>query len=174
MRIIGLAGWSGSGKTTLITKLIPRLIARGLRVSTLKHAHHGFDLDQPGKDSFMHRAAGATEVIISSARRWAVLHELREEAEWNLPDLLAKLSPVDLILVEGFKRDRMVPKLEIHRAANGKPLLYPEDPSIVAIACDSALPAPSVPVVDLNDIDAVADVLLKYAAPVSAALQGTS
>jgi molybdopterin-guanine dinucleotide biosynthesis protein B len=172
MRIIGLAGWSGSGKTTLITRLIPRLIARGLRVSTLKHAHHGFDLDQPGKDSFMHRTAGATEVIVSSAKRWAVLHELRDEPEWNLRDLLAKFSAVDLVLVEGFKRDRAVPKLEIHRAANGKPLLYPEDPSIVAIACDSALPAPPVPLVDLNDIEAVADVLLKYAAPVDAALKG--
>jgi len=172
MRIIGLAGWSGSGKTTLITGLIPRLIARGLRVSTLKHAHHGLDLDQPGKDSFMHRAAGATEVIVSSAKRWAVLHELRDEPEWNLRDLLAKLAPVDLVLVEGFKRDRAVPKLEIHRAANGKPLLYPEDPSIVAIACDSALPAPPVPLVDLNDIEAVADVLLTYAAPADAALKG--
>ena len=172
MRIIGLAGWSGSGKTTLITGLIPRLIARGLRVSTLKHAHHGFDLDQPGKDSFMHRAAGATEVIVSSAKRWAVLHELRDEPEWNLRDLLAKFSAVDLVLVEGFKRDRAVPKLEIHRVANGKPLLYPEDPSIVAIACDSALPAPPVPLVDLNDIEAVADVLLKYAAPADAALKG--
>jgi molybdopterin-guanine dinucleotide biosynthesis protein B len=174
MRIIGLAGWSGSGKTTLITKLIPRLNARGVAVSTVKHAHHGFDLDQPGKDSFMHRAAGATEVIVSSARRWAVLHELREEPEWNLPDLLAKLSPVDLILVEGFKRDRAVPKLEIHRVANGKPLLYPEDPSIVAVACDSTLPPPPVPLVDLNDIEAVADVLLKHAAPVNAALRGTA
>jgi len=171
MRIIGLAGWSGSGKTTLITKAIPRLLARGVRVSTIKHAHHGFDLDQPGKDSFMHRAAGATEVIISSARRWAVLHELREEPEWNLPDLLAKLSPVDLILVEGFKRDRMVPKLEIHRVANGKALLQPDDPSIAAIACDSALPATSVPVVDLNDIEAVVDILLKYAAPLDLALK---
>src|SRR5436853_5368755 len=113
MRIIGLAGWSGSGKTTLITKVIPRLNARGLRVSTLKHAHHGFDLDQPGKDSFMHRAAGATEVIISSAKRWAILHELRAaEPEWDLPALLAKMSPVDLVLVEGFKRDPF-PKLEI-------------------------------------------------------------
>src|SRR5262245_39270906 len=105
MRIIGLAGWSGSGKTTLITKLIPRLIARGVKVSTLKHAHHGFDLDQPGKDSFFHRAAGATEVIISSAKRWAILHELREEPEWDLRGLVAKMSPVDLVLVEGFKRD---------------------------------------------------------------------
>jgi molybdopterin-guanine dinucleotide biosynthesis protein B len=172
MRIIGLAGWSGSGKTTLITKAIPRLIARGLRVSTIKHAHHGFDMDQPGKDSFMHRAAGATEVAISSANRWAVLHELRGEPEWNLADLLAKLSPVDIVLVEGFKRDRIVPKLEIYRAANGKPLLHPEDPSIAAIATDGALPAARVPVIDLNDIDAVVDALLKYTVPVTAALRG--
>jgi molybdopterin-guanine dinucleotide biosynthesis protein B len=166
MRIIGLAGWSGSGKTTLITKAIPRLIVRGVRVSTIKHAHHGFDLDQPGKDSFVHRAAGATEVVISSANRWAVLHELRGEPEWNLPDLLAKLSAVDLILVEGFKRDRLVPKLEIYRAANGKPLLFPEDPSIAAIASDVALPTATVPVVDLNDIEAIVDLLLKHAVPV--------
>src|ERR1700730_1434004 len=166
MRIIGLAGWSGSGKTTPITKLIPRLIARGLRVSTLKHAHHGFDLDKPGKDSFMHRESGATEVIISSAKRWAILHELRDEKEWNMGDLVAKMSPVDLVLVEGFKRDAF-PKLEIHRAANGKPLLHPEDPHIVAVASDGALPAAKVPVVDLNDIEAIADLLLKHAVPVA-------
>ena len=168
MRIIGLAGWSGSGKTTLITKLIPHLLARGLRVSTLKHAHHGFDLDRPGKDSFMHRAAGATEVLISSAKRWAILHELRAEEEWDLGVLVAKMSPVDLVLVEGFKRDAF-PKLEIHRTVNGKPLLHPEDPHIVAVACDSALPASTVPVVDLNDIDAVADLLLKHAVPIAEA-----
>jgi molybdopterin-guanine dinucleotide biosynthesis adapter protein len=167
MRIIGLAGWSGSGKTTLIKKLIPSLIARGSSVSTLKHAHHGFDLDQPGKDSFFHRAAGATEVIISSARRWAVLHELREEPEWDLPALVAKMSPVDLVLVEGFKRDAF-PKLEIHRAANGKPLIHPDDPHIVAIAADIALPQAKIPVIDLNDVEAIADLLLKYAAPVAA------
>lgn len=171
MRIIGLAGWSGSGKTTLITKAIPRLIARGVRVSTIKHAHHGFDLDTPGKDSFMHRAAGATEVVISSANRWAILHELRGAPEWNLVDLLAKLSDVDLILVEGFKRDRLVPKLEIYRAANGKPLLFPEDPSIAAIASDGALPQAAVPVVDLNDIEAVVDMLLKCAVTIDAALR---
>jgi molybdopterin-guanine dinucleotide biosynthesis adapter protein len=168
MRIIGLAGWSGSGKTTLITKVVPRLIARGQRVSTLKHAHHGFDLDQPGKDSFMHRAAGATEVVISSAKRFAVLHELRDEPEWDLPDLLQKLSPVDLVLVEGFKRDPF-PKLEIHRRANGKPLIHPEDPQIVAIASDTPLPQAKVPVIDLDDIEAVADVLLKHAAPLQSA-----
>jgi molybdopterin-guanine dinucleotide biosynthesis protein B len=162
MRIIGLAGWSGSGKTTLNTKLIPALRARGLRVSTLKHAHHGFDLDRPGKDSFVHRESGATEVIISSARRWAVLHELRDEPEWNMVDLVAKMSPVDLVLVEGFKRDAF-PKLEIHRAENGKPLLYPDDPHIVAVACDSALPDAKIPVVDLNDIEKIADLLLKHA-----------
>jgi molybdopterin-guanine dinucleotide biosynthesis protein B len=167
MRIIGLAGWSGSGKTTLIKKLIPRLIARGIAVSTLKHAHHGFDLDQPGKDSFFHRTAGATEVIISSAKRWAILHELREQPEWDLAALVGKMSPVDLVLVEGFKRDKF-PKLEIHRIANGKPLLHLEDPHIVAVASDSALPAAQVPVVDLNDIDAIADLLLKHAVPVAA------
>jgi molybdopterin-guanine dinucleotide biosynthesis protein B len=168
MRIIGLAGWSGSGKTTLVTKLIPRLIARGITVSTLKHAHHGFDLDQPGKDSFFHRAAGATEVIISSAKRWAILHELREEPEWDLRALVTKMSPVDLVLVEGFKRDAF-PKLEIHRVANGKPLIHPDDPHIVAIASDTALPQAKIPVVDLNDIEAIADLLLKRAVPLSAA-----
>jgi molybdopterin-guanine dinucleotide biosynthesis adapter protein len=162
MRIIGLAGWSGSGKTTLITKLIPCLLTRGLRVSTLKHAHHGFDLDKPGKDSFVHRIAGATEVIISSAKRWAILHELRDEPEWDMADLVAKMSAVDLVLVEGFKRDAF-PKMEIHRAANGKPLLFPEDSHIVAVACDTALPDVKLPVVDLNNIDAIADLLLKHA-----------
>src|SRR5512142_792632 len=164
MRIIGLAGWSGSGKTTLITRLVPCLTGRGLRVSTLKHAHHGFDLDQPGKDSFFHRTAGATEVIISSAKRFAILHELRDEQEWDLPDLVNKMSPVDLVLVEGYKRDAF-PKLEIHRAANGKPLLHPEDPHIVAIASDIALPAAKVPVIDLDDIEGIADLLLKRAVP---------
>jgi len=175
MRIIGLAGWSGSGKTTLITKLLPHLIARGQRVSTLKHAHHGFDLDQPGKDSFMHRTAGATEVVISSAKRFAVLHELRDEPEWDLPELLTKFAPVDLVLVEGFKRDSF-PKLEIHRAANGKPLIQPDDPHVVAIASDIPLPQAKVPVVGLDDIEAIADVLLQHAAPlhsVAAAMRGT-
>ena len=166
-RIIGLAGWSGSGKTTLVTRLIPRLIARGLKVSTLKHAHHGFDLDQPGKDSFMHRVAGATEVVISSARRWAILHELRGEDEWDLGDLVAKMSPVDLVLVEGYKRDAF-PKLEIYRAGNGKPLLHPDDPHIVAVAADVALPQATVPVVDLDDIEAIADLLQKEAVPLAA------
>jgi molybdopterin-guanine dinucleotide biosynthesis protein B len=168
MRIIGLAGWSGSGKTTLITKAIPRLIARGCRVSTLKHAHHGFDLDQPGKDSFMHRAAGATEVAISSAKRFAILHELRDDPEWDLPALLDKLSPVDLVLVEGFKRDAF-PKIEVHRVANGKPLLHPEDSRIIAIASDQPLPQASVPVVELDDVERIVDLLLQHATPLRAA-----
>jgi len=175
MRIIGLAGWSGSGKTTLITKVIPCLVARGLKVSTLKHAHHGFDLDQPGKDSFMHRAAGATEVAVSSAKRWAILHELREEEEWDLRDLVAKMSLADLVLVEGYKRDAF-PKIEVHRAANGKPLIHPDDPYVVAIASDVALPAAKVPVVDLNDVETIADVLMEFALPVGevATLQKTA
>src|SRR5574340_1212300 len=166
MRLIGLAGWSGSGKTTLITKVLPVLIGRGLTVSTLKHAHHGFDLDQPGKDSFMHRAAGATEVVISSAKRWAILHELRGEDEWNLGDLVAKISPVDMVLVEGYKRDAF-PKLEIYRAANGKPLIHPEDPHVVAVASDVALPQAKVPRVALDDIDAIAELLIRHAVPVA-------
>jgi molybdopterin-guanine dinucleotide biosynthesis protein B len=167
MRIIGLAGWSGSGKTTLITKVLPVLIGRGVKVSTLKHAHHGFDLDKPGKDSFMHRTSGATEVIISSERRWAVLHELRGEEEWDLPALLSKASPVDLVLVEGFKREPF-PKLEISRAQNGKPLLHPDDPHIVAVASDAPVPAANVPVIDLNDIEVVADTLLAHAVAIDA------
>jgi molybdopterin-guanine dinucleotide biosynthesis protein B len=165
MRIIGLAGWSGSGKTTLLTKLIPRLTARGKRVSTLKHAHHAFDIDRPGKDSFQHRSAGATEVLVVSGTRWALMHELRGAPEPDLPELLSKLSEVDLVLIEGFKREAF-PKLEIHRIENGKPLLHPEDPWIVAIACDTALPQTKLPVVDLNDIDAIADLLLAKAVSV--------
>jgi molybdopterin-guanine dinucleotide biosynthesis protein B len=165
MRIIGLAGWSGSGKTTLLTKIIPCLTGRGKRVSTLKHAHHNFDVDRPGKDSFEHRSAGATEVLVVSGNRWALMHELRGAPEPPLPALLAKLSDVDLVLVEGFKRESF-PKLEIHRAANGKPLLQPEDRWIVAIASDTPLPVATVPVVDLNDIDAIAELLLAQAVPV--------
>ena len=165
MRIIGLAGWSGSGKTTLITRLVPCLTRRGLKVSTLKHAHHGFDLDQPGKDSFMHREAGASEVVVASARRFAILHELRGEEEWSMPALVRKMAPVDLVLVEGFKRDAF-PKVEIHRAANGKPLIHPEDPYIVAIASDVALPQARVPVIGLDDVEAIADLVTEKAVPV--------
>lgn len=165
MRIIGLAGWSGSGKTTLLTKLIPRFNARGKRVSTLKHAHHNFDVDRPGKDSFEHRSAGATEVLVVSGNRWALMHELRGAPEPALPDLLAKLTNVDLVLIEGFKRESF-PKLEIHRVVNDKPLLHPDDPWIVAVASDTALPQAKVPVVDLNDIDGIADLLLMQAIPI--------
>ena len=169
MRIIGLAGWSGSGKTTLLAKVIPRIVARGLKVSTLKHAHHGFDVDQPGKDSHTHRMAGASEVLVSSANRWALVHELRGQAEPVLGALLTKLSPVDLVVVEGYKAEPH-PKLEVYRAAVGKPLLHPNDPAIVAIASDELLPAARVPVVDLDDVERIADILIRHAAPIHAVL----
>src|SRR6476659_352063 len=164
MRIIGLAGWSGSGKTTLLTKVIPRIVARGLKVSTVKHAHHSFEMDRPGKDSHTHRMAGATEVLVGSANRWAVVHELRGEAEPTLPALLRKASPVDLVLVEGYKGDSH-PKLEVYRAANGKPLLHPGDPAIVAVASDTPLSGVRIPVLDLNDIEGITDILLRHAVP---------
>jgi len=169
MRLIGLAGWSGAGKTTLLEKLIPELIARGLSVSTLKHAHHAFDLDTPGKDSWVHRQAGAREVLIASSRRFALMHELRGAPEPDLAELLAKLSPVDLVLIEGFKRGPH-PKIEIFRAANAKPLLQPEAPAIRAIASDTALPDARVPVVDLDDVGAIANIVLAEAKPLSSAL----
>lgn len=158
MRVIGLAGWSGSGKTTLVTRVIPVLVERGLRVATVKHAHHDFDTDQPGKDSWLHRRAGASEVAIVSDRRWAIVHELGKEPEPQLMDVLAKLSPMDLVIVEGFKRHPH-PKLEVYRASVGKPLLHPDDDCIVAIATDAALPQAQVPVVMLDDIETIANVL---------------
>jgi molybdopterin-guanine dinucleotide biosynthesis protein B len=164
MRIIGIAGWSGAGKTTLLARVMPRLIGRGLLVSTVKHAHHAFDMDQPGKDSHTHRLAGATEVLVSSSSRWALVHELRGGAEPSLPALLRKLNPVDLVLVEGFKRGGH-PKLEVYRAAVGKPLLHPDDPRIVAIATDQPLPQASVPVLALGDYEGIVDALLMHAAP---------
>jgi molybdopterin-guanine dinucleotide biosynthesis protein B len=164
MRIIGLAGWSGAGKTTLVAKLIPSITARGLKVSTLKHAHHAFDVDQPGKDSYMHRMAGATEVLVSSQNRFALMHELRGAPELSLPQLLAKLSAVDLVIVEGYKRDPH-PKLEVYRASVGKPLIHPDDPHVVAIASDIELPQARVPRVSLDDTDAIIDILLEHAAP---------
>jgi molybdopterin-guanine dinucleotide biosynthesis protein B len=164
MRVVGLAGWSGSGKTTLVGKLIPVLTARGLRVSTLKHAHAGFDIDVPGKDSHTHRLAGATEVLISSPRRFALMHELRGEEEFSLAALLRKLEPVDLVIVEGFKRDAH-PKLEIYREEVGKEFIHPADPRIFAIASDTRLHGVTLPVIDLNDVEKIADQMLNYAMP---------
>jgi molybdopterin-guanine dinucleotide biosynthesis protein B len=169
-RVIGLAGWSGAGKTTLLTKLIPTLTARGVSVSTLKHAHHAFDVDVPGKDSHEHRKAGATEVLISSGRRWALMHELRAEPEARLIDLLPKLSPVDLIVIEGFKREPH-PKLEVHRAANGKPPLHVDNPTIIALASDVTFPACSLPQAHLDDIEAIIALALAHAAPRDQVLQ---
>jgi molybdopterin-guanine dinucleotide biosynthesis adapter protein len=165
MRIIGLAGWSGSGKTTLVTKVIPVLVKRGLTVATVKHAHHEFDLDRPGKDSWLHREAGATEVAIASSRRWAVIHELRDEPEPPLAEILAKLSPADLVIVEGFKRHAH-PKLEVYRGVVGKPFLYPQDDCIVAIATDKLLPEAPLPVLMLDNIESIANVLEAEALPV--------
>jgi len=164
MRVIGLAGWSGSGKTTLVTKVIPVLVKRGLKIATVKHAHHEFDTDQPGKDSWLHRRAGAAEVAIVSSRRWAIVHELQGEPEPSLDDVLIKLSPVDLVIVEGFKRHPH-PKLEVYRAAVGKPLLHPDDDCIVAVATDAALPQAQVPVVMLDDVETIANVLQAEALP---------
>lgn len=161
MRVIGFAGWSGAGKTTLLARLIPVLVGRGLRVSTVKHAHHGFDVDQPGKDSWVHREAGATEVLVGSARRWALMHELRDAPEPDLAALLSRLSPVDLVLVEGWKRGPH-PRIEVHRAVTGKPLLYPDDPGIVAMAATPVQTA-SIPVVGLDEVDAVADLVGRFA-----------
>ncbi len=170
MRVIGLAGWSGAGKTTLLVKLIPELNRRGLSVSTLKHAHHAFDIDRPGKDSFEHRAAGASEVLIASRRRWALIRELRDEAEPSLADLLRRLSPVDLVIIEGFKASPH-PKIEVHRAANGKTFLFPDVPNIRAIASDTPVPDAPVPVVHLDNIPAIADQALTAAAGLAAVLE---
>ena len=153
MRVFGFAGYSGTGKTTLIERMIPRLGARGLRVSLIKHAHHAFDIDKPGKDSYRHREAGAREVLITSAQRWVLMHELRGESEPDLATQLERLSPCDLVLVEGYKRAD-IPKLEIHRPSTGKPLLHPDDPNIVAVAADAPVRT-SLPVLDLNDYDGI-------------------
>lgn len=161
MKIFGLAGWSGSGKTTLLTKLIPELTARGLTVSTIKHAHHRFDIDTPGKDSYVHRKAGATEVMVTSVDRWALMHENRGEGEPDVDALVAKMTPVDLLLIEGFK-SYPHEKLEVYRPAVGKTLLAPDDSSIVAIASDGALSDISHPVLDLDDIAGIADFLISH------------
>jgi molybdopterin-guanine dinucleotide biosynthesis protein B len=159
MKILGLAGWSGAGKTTLIVKLVPELVGHGIKVSTIKHAHHAFDVDKPGKDSYRHREAGATEVLVASAHRWALMHELRDEEEPSAADLMRHMTPVDLLLIEGFKREPH-DKLEIFRRELGKPLLSAEDPSFVAILSDGPVPEIALPVIDLNDIGAIAGFII--------------
>ena len=168
MKVIGLAGWSGAGKTTLLTRVIPHLLKGGLRVSVIKHAHHAFDVDIPGKDSWRHREAGAAEVLVSSGKRWALMHELRGASEPRLPELLAKMSPVDLVVVEGFKSEPHR-KIEVHRRANGKPLLFPDDPGIAGIAADAAVET-ELPVVHLDDIAAIAAMMQRFAIPVAEVL----
>ncbi|MBX9702254.1 MAG: molybdopterin-guanine dinucleotide biosynthesis protein B [Acetobacteraceae bacterium] len=166
MRMIGLSGWSGAGKTTLLRALLPLLGARGVTVSTIKHAHHAFDVDVPGKDSWEHRKAGARQVLVSSSHRWALMTELRGAEEPTLPVLLAKLDPVDLVIVEGFKFDPH-PKIEVHRGANGKPWRHPQDPAIRAIASDAPPPAGcALPWAHLDDVARIAELALEHAAPI--------
>ena len=153
MNVLGIVGWSGSGKTTLLVALLPLLRAQGLRVSTIKHTHHGFDMDRPGKDTYRHREAGAREVLVASSTRWALLHEIQGE-EPTLPYLLTKLEPVDLVLVEGFKAHPF-PKLEVHRPSLGKPPIWPDALDIVAVASDEPLDAKGRVLLPLNDPDGV-------------------
>ena len=160
MKIIGIAGYSGSGKTTLIEKVIPVLVREGLRVSLIKHAHHEFDVDQPGKDSYRHRHAGCAEVLISSSKRWALMHELRGAEEAGLPEQLKRLSPCDLVIVEGYKSEP-IPKVEVHRAAGHTPLLHPEDKQVVAVATDEPLDT-DLPQLNLDDPEAVARFIIQY------------
>ncbi len=161
MKRFGIAGWSGSGKTTLVRRLLPEFIGRGLTVSTVKHAHHDFDVDRPGKDSFEHRAAGAKEVMVASSVRWALMHEGRGEAEPSLDDLVRRMTPVDLILIEGFKSERYQ-KLEVHRPSLGKPLLCTEDADVVALASDAEVDGTGLPVLDLDDVTAIADFIVDH------------
>lgn len=153
MRVMGLTGWSGSGKTTLMVELVTQITDLGYTVSTIKHAHHGFDVDQPGKDSYRHRTAGASEVLVASAKRWVLMRELADEPEPDLDQLLAHMTPVDLVLVEGYKHHAH-DKIEVHRPALGQPLIAPTDPSVIAVACDSP-PANAddfgVVILDLNE-----------------------
>ncbi len=159
MRVFGIAGYSGSGKTTLIEKVLPLLAAGGRRVSLIKQTHHDVDLDQPGKDSFRFREAGCREVMLASSKRWVLMHELRQEPEPGLAELVKTLSPCDLVLVEGFKRDP-IPKLEVRRRASGKPLLHPQDSWIVGIATDEPLATP-LPQFDLNAAEEIAAFILR-------------
>ena len=161
MKVIGLAGWSGAGKTTLLARVIPYFLKQGLRISVIKHAHHSFDVDVPGKDSWVHRQSGASEVLVSSGKRWALMHELRGASEPRLPELLAKLSRVDLVIVEGFKSEPHR-KIEVHRLANGKAMLFPDDPAIAGIATDGAIET-ALPLAHLDDIPAIAAMMQKFA-----------
>ena len=161
MKVIGLAGWSGAGKTTLLARVIPHFRKEGLRVSVIKHAHHSFDVDVPGKDSWVHRQSGAEEVLVSSGKRFALMHELRGAPEPQLPELLRKLSRVDLVVVEGFKSEPHR-KIEVYRKANGKAPLFPDDPAIVGLATDATVET-VLPVAHLDDIPAVAAMMNKYA-----------
>jgi molybdopterin-guanine dinucleotide biosynthesis adapter protein len=161
MKVFGFAGYSGSGKTTLIEKVIPELISSGLRVSLIKHAHHSFDIDKPGKDSYRHREAGAHEVLIASSQRWVLMHELRETEEPSLDDLLKQFSSCDLILVEGYKFSS-VPKIEIYRAEHDKPRLDAKTHNIVAVATSNKIDAEGLEQIDLNNPRAVADFVLRY------------
>jgi molybdopterin-guanine dinucleotide biosynthesis protein B len=165
-RVLGVVGWSGAGKTTLLIKLIPLLTRRGLTVSTLKHAHHAFDIDVPGKDSYEHRKAGAREVLVFSGRRWALMHEVGDAPEPTLAGLLRQLSPCDLILIEGFKGEPHA-KLEVYRPALGKPPLHPQDRDIVAVASDAPAPEDGPPWADLDDVEAVAALVLAHAQPLA-------
>jgi molybdopterin-guanine dinucleotide biosynthesis protein B len=160
LKVFGFAGYSGSGKTTLIENLIPRFVLEGLTVSLIKHAHHGFDIDRPGKDSYRHREAGCTEVLLTSDQRWVLMHELRGRPEPRLEDQLAVLSPCDLVLVEGYKASA-IPKLEVHRPAHGRPLMFPENPHIVSVASDARIET-SLPLFDLNDYDRIAGFVMTY------------
>ncbi|HUU72377.1 MAG TPA: molybdopterin-guanine dinucleotide biosynthesis protein B [Burkholderiales bacterium] len=162
MKVFGFAGYSGSGKTTLIENVIPLLVEQGVRVSLVKHAHHAFDVDVPGKDSYRHRKAGASEVMLTSARRWVLMHEVGDQAEPELPQQLRRMSPCDIVLVEGFKKQR-IPKLEIHRLAHGAPFLYAGDPDILGIATDEAIDTP-MPQFALEDYTGIAAFVLANAA----------
>ena len=161
MKMFGLIGWQDSGKTTLMVKLIPEIIGRGYTVSSMKHTHHSFDIDKPGKDSFEHRRAGAGEVLVASGKRWALMHELDDQDEPTMDELVKLMTPVDLLLVEGFKRDHHV-KMEVHRSATGKPSLCENDPTVVAVASDKALPHLDIPVLDINDVSAISDFVIGH------------
>jgi molybdopterin-guanine dinucleotide biosynthesis protein B len=161
MKIFGLVGWSGSGKTTLLIRLLPVLISRGLTVSTMKHGHHRFDVDSPGKDSYRHRDAGATEVLVASSRRWALMHELRDSPEPSMENLVRHMTPVDLLLVEGYKAAGH-DKLEVHREAVNEDPIFPGDSTIVAVASDRPNLNAQIPWFDLDDPDAIAGFILAH------------